>query len=58
MFRENGHVSLFPEFGEDSTTQFHALEGLLGDLHVGVDGIHAGLDLLELLCKQKLGIPT
>ena len=49
MFRENGHVSLFPEFGEDSTTQFHALEGLLGDLHVGVDGVHAGLDLLELL---------
>ena len=42
--------SLFPELWEDSAAELHALERLLRDLHVRVDGVHPGLDLLQLLC--------
>lgn len=41
--------SLFPELGENAAAQFHALERLLRDLHVGIDGIHTGLNLFQLL---------
>ena len=43
-------TSLFPKFREDSTTEFHSFQRLLCDMHVGVDGVQPGLDLLQLLC--------
>lgn len=39
---------LFPEFWEDSTTKFHSLESFLSYLHVGIDGVHATIYLLQL----------
>ena len=38
-----------PELGEDAAEQVHGLERLLGQPHVGVDGVHPLLELLELL---------
>ena len=43
---------LFPEFREDSAAQLHAFQRLLRDLHVLVDGVHPGLDLVQLLYKN------
>ena len=41
--------ALLPELGKDAAEQVHGLERLLGQPHVGVDGVHPLLELLELL---------
>ena len=43
---------LFPELGEYSAAELHPLQRLFRDLHVLVDGVHAGFDLLELFCAR------
>ena len=48
--------SLLPELGEYAATEFHPLQRLLRDLHVLVDGVHAGLDLFELFCARTRGM--
>ena len=45
--------ALLPELGENSAEEVHGSQGLLGQLHVGVDLIHALLELLKLLALEK-----
>ena len=45
--------TLLPELGEDAAEKVHRPEGLLGQLHVGVDLVHALLELLQLLSLER-----
>ena len=47
---------LLPELWEDAATELHPFQRLFCDLHVLVDGVHAGLDLFELLCARTNGV--
>ena len=48
--------SLLPELGEYAATELHPFQRLFCDLHVLVDGVHAGLDLFELFCARTNGV--
>ena len=47
---------LLPELREYAATELHPFQRLFCDLHVLVDGVHAGLDLFELLCARTRGM--